>query len=116
MEGISQSELDEFRQLLIQRKDELEKVKAIGEQSAETVELDQSRVGRLSRMDAMQAQAMSQETNRRRKIELQRITAAFARLENGDYGFCVSCEDEIIRERLLLNPATPICVECAKKF
>ncbi len=109
----SPEELDSFRQLLVQRREELEEVKETGQQSATTVELDQTRVGRLSRMDAMQAQAMSQETNRRREIEIQRIAAALDRLDSGEYGICVNCDEYIARKRLVLDPATPVCINCA---
>ena len=59
----------------------LQDVQSSGEEAAKTVELDQTRVGRLSRMDAMQAQAISIATNSRRKTELQRIAAALHRIE-----------------------------------
>lgn len=79
-----------------------------------TVELDQTRIGRLSRMDAMQSQAMAKESKRRRDIQLQRIEASFKRLENGVYGICVNCEDEIDRGRLEFDPTTFLCIECAE--
>ena len=62
---------------------------AVGREAADTVELDQSRLGRLSRMDALQQQAMSQALNQRREIELQKISSALRRLESGDYGSCL---------------------------
>lgn len=77
------------------------------------MELDQTRVGRLSRMDALQGQAMAQETERRRKNELQRIEAALLRVESGDYGYCVTCGEEISAKRLALDPSTPLCIDCA---
>lgn len=81
-----------------------------------TVELDQSRVGRLSRMDAMQGQAMSQEAQRRREQELRQITAALKRIETGDYGYCVDCDKSIAEARLEIDPATRRCVVCAGKL
>ncbi len=77
------------------------------------VELDQSRVGRLSRMDALQSQAMSVEVERRRRIELERISAALARLETGDYGYCLVCGEEIAHKRLELDATSPTCTDCA---
>ncbi len=88
-------------------------VKETGEGAESVVKLDQTAVGRLSRMDAMQAQAMSLETNRRREIELQRIGTALRRLQNNEYGICLACEEEIARKRLEVDPATPICIDCA---
>ena len=77
------------------------------------VTLDQTRVGRLSRMDALQVQAMSLATHQRRQEELQRIDAALRRLAEGEFGFCTQCGEEIAAKRLELDPAVPICVDCA---
>ena len=78
------------------------------------VELDQSRVGRLSRMDALRDQAMAVESERRRGVEIVRIDAALARIEGGEYGFCLVCEDDIGVKRLEFDPATPLCITCAR--
>ena len=77
------------------------------------VELDQQSVGRLSRMDAMQVQAMAEETERRRQARMQAIRAALKRMDAGDYGYCVTCDEEISEKRLDLDPATATCIDCA---
>ena len=46
-----------MRDKLLKLRDELEEIAATGDEFAAVVELDQSKVGRLSRMDALQAQA-----------------------------------------------------------
>jgi DnaK suppressor protein len=63
---------------------------------AAPVELDQARVGRLSRMDAMQQQAMSQAAARLADLERQRIQYALARMESGDYGYCIICDEPFL--------------------
>jgi len=83
--------------------------------SRKPVELDQSKVGRLSRMDAMQDQAMAQESERRRLGELQRIEAALQRLTGGGFGYCVSCDEAIAPARLKLDPAVATCINCASR-
>jgi RNA polymerase-binding transcription factor DksA len=45
--------------------------------------------------------------------EIERIRAALARIEDGSYGFCVTCGNEISQERLDVLPATPFCRNCA---
>ena len=77
------------------------------------VELDQQSVGRLSRMDAMQVQAMASAQSRRRATELRRIRAALKRFDEGEYGYCAECGEEIADKRLDLDPAAPLCVDCA---
>ncbi len=99
---------------LKERRRALEDRESATSESRQPVELDQSRVGRLSRMDALQNQAMSIETDRRRRIELQRIESALQRLESGDYGYCVACGEKIAPKRLDFDPAVPICISCAK--
>jgi DnaK suppressor protein len=107
------SDLRALRASLVTR---LETLRAASETTAENrrpVELDQTSVGRLSRMDAMQVQAMAQAVEARRRGRLQRIDAALKRLEAGDYGYCVSCDEEIPAKRLEVDPATDRCIDCA---
>ena len=99
---------------LEERRRELEAIVESSRESRKPVELDQSRVGRLSRMDALQDQAMALETERRREIELRRIDAALARVASGEYGDCLTCGEEIGPKRLDFDPATPVCIDCAR--
>jgi DnaK suppressor protein len=80
-----------------------------------TVEADQSRLGRLSRLDALQAQAMSVAAQERRRIHMQQIDAALRRIEEGDYGYCLDCGEEIAPRRLEVDPASAFCLGCASK-
>ena len=92
-------------------------IQELREQSAEAlkpVALDQQSVGRLSRMDAMQTQAMAQATEQRRRIEIARIDAALARLDAGTYGECLRCEEEIEPKRLDFDLAATLCADCAR--
>ena len=76
---MEQKQLDHFRLSLISSKDEIEKMSKTNTEAAGTVILDQSMMGRLSRMDALQGQQMAQETARRRKMQLQKIGSALRR-------------------------------------
>ncbi|MCR9214354.1 MAG: TraR/DksA C4-type zinc finger protein [Proteobacteria bacterium] len=99
--------------ILVARRDELLDIMKASTEDSQPVELDQSRVGRLSRIDALQGQAMAQETERRRRNELQRIDAALERVKSGDFGYCVNCDEQISDKRLKLDPSTPLCIDCA---
>ncbi len=112
--GLSKSRLQFFRGLLQKLKTELLEAGQTGDQAEEVVELDQTRMGRLSRMDAMQAQAMSLETGRRRRQQLAKIDAALNRIETGDYGYCFECGDVINPKRLEANPYSTLCIACAE--
>ena len=103
-----------YQQRLLELQQELMGNEQVNQEAAAVVELDQTRVGRLSRMDAMQGQAMSQDIQRRRKIDLQRIEQALIRLENYEYGDCLRCEEPIAAARLEFDPAATYCIECAQ--
>lgn len=77
------------------------------------VMLDQQSVGRLSRMDAMQQQAMAAAQEARRAGRLRAIEAALARLEEEDFGWCDDCGDFIGLKRLDLDPVLMRCISCA---
>ncbi|HVR54458.1 MAG TPA: TraR/DksA C4-type zinc finger protein [Pseudorhodoferax sp.] len=80
--------------------------------NASTVTLDQTSVGRLSRLDAMQQQAMAQASLLRLDVQRRRVEAALDRIRHGSYGTCCACESDIGLERLLTDPATPFCMDC----
>ncbi len=78
------------------------------------VELDQQSVGRLSRMDAMQQQAMAAAQDTRRVARLRAIQAAIMRLDDGSFGWCSECGDFIGLSRLDLDPVLTCCIGCAR--
>jgi len=108
-------DLKAFEERLLSLKVELLSLEAASREGSAPVELDQTKVGRLSRMDALQGQAMALELDRRRKIEIQRIDSALSRIKSGDFGYCVSCDEEIAPKRLELDPAVPTCIACAEQ-
>lgn len=111
---MEQDQLDVFRQALLTLKTEIEQLDRTSSEAADTVTLDQSKVGRLSRMDALQAQQMAQATARRRKLQLQQIGSALRRLDAGEYGYCLACDEEIALARLEFDPACTRCINCAE--
>ncbi len=97
------------------RRAELAGLAAAHENDRRPVELDQARQGRLSRIEAMQGQAMAVEVERRREVELARVDTALERLASGGYGLCVTCGEPIEPRRLAFDPSTPLCLGCARR-
>ena len=87
---------------------------ALGRDSQKTVELDQQSVGRLSRIDALQSQAMAQAQQRRRNNLTALLHATMSRLDNEEFGYCEDCGDEIEEARLLANPVVIKCMSCLR--
>lgn len=111
---MSELDIEHYRHRLLAEREQLSETKATQHEEAATVELDQSRTGRLSRMDALLGQAMAQEQERRADQELRRIATALARCDSGDYGFCVECGEPIAPARLEADPAAELCIRCAE--
>ncbi|MFN2426162.1 MAG: TraR/DksA family transcriptional regulator [Candidatus Binatia bacterium] len=105
--------VERYRQALLLRRGEIESAFAQGRDAARPVELDQSAIGRISRGDALQSQAISLAAQRRREQELSRIRVALARLDDGTYGLCAACGEPIAPGRLDYDPAAAVCVGCA---
>jgi len=113
MSGRSDLDHTAIRQALERERAEILALIADTAESRRPVELDQQSVGRLSRMDAMQVQAMAQAVDVRRQARLKRIEAALERLAEGEYGICLDCGEEIPAKRLAVDAATERCVDCA---
>lgn len=108
------TELEAFRQKLLALKKDLQALEENSEQAGRPVELDQARVGRLSRMDAMQAQQMAREAARRSKQRLVMVEGALRRIDSGDYGHCAVCGEQIDVRRLAVDPSSTRCIACAE--
>lgn len=107
-------DLNLFRQKLIDRREELRHEEELAAADRAPVALDQESVGRLSRIDAMQVQAMALAQQRRRQSERTSIDAALKRINEGEYGYCLTCGDDIAEARLTHSPAVTLCIECAR--
>lgn len=113
MDALTNEQIELFRKALLENRKVLLKTVESENDSSKTVELDQSKVGRLSRMDALQGQAMTRETKHRHEEGLRNISAALSRIESGDYGYCAKCDELISIARLEVDPAMTLCIQCA---
>jgi DnaK suppressor protein len=107
-------DLEIWREKLLAERVALTGGSAATSESRAPVTLDQQSVGRLSRMDAMQGQAMHKAEEDRRQHRLRVISAALSRLDEGEYGYCMTCGVDMLEKRLSIDPAAAQCVDCAK--
>jgi DnaK suppressor protein len=77
-----------------------------------TSDMDQSTVGRLSRIEALQNQRLTQSLRERERRQFDDIVEALSRMEDGSYGLCTRCRHPIGFERLLVFPETRNCTGC----
>lgn len=105
---------EELKNKLLERQKELQDHSVKSKESRAPVELDQTRMGRLSRQDALMQQSMAEATERKREVELVRIKTALARIDTEDFGYCALCDEAISDARLNNDPAVSTCINCAK--
>ncbi|MBS1270628.1 MAG: RNA polymerase-binding transcription factor DksA [Gammaproteobacteria bacterium] len=113
---MTSEQISRFRALIGERLAELTAAEASKRDEAQPVELDQTRVGRLSRQDALQSQALSIASLERNRAEIIRLRSALARIDEGDYGRCEECDKGIPVARLEIDPAADYCVDCAQRL
>lgn len=108
-------DMDALKARLLARKQEIVAAAEEAEETLRPVEPDQGRLGNLSRMGELQEYEMARAVYRREQAELKRIEAALARMKHDEYGYCVSCGNEIGPARLKADPSVPTCIDCASR-
>lgn len=114
MDARKDLDLQSIRRRLEEERDSLKAESAATADDRRPVMLDQQSVGRLSRMDALQVQAMAMASEERRRTRLRRLEAAFRRLAENEFGYCATCGEPIPAERLDFDPTITRCVQCAE--
>lgn len=109
---LTEAQTTELRLELERQLARLEKSMKVTDEAMRTVELDQTAVGRLSRMDSLQNQSLSKGLHEREVVRLSQILQAIGRIEDGSYGRCTACSGPIPFERLFVFPEAPECARC----
>ena len=94
---------------------ELKEQLQINKQATETVLLDQTAVGRVSRIDAMQQQSIAVSTRGKALLKLKKVQASLEAIESDNYGFCRQCDEAISFGRLNAQPQASLCLVCQDK-
>jgi len=110
--SLSQIQLDTLRRALESLIEELQEALAGTAEAARPVELDQPAIGRVSRIDAIQQQKMTEANRQAQQSRLQLARSALRRFEEDEYGDCQACGDEIGDARLTARPESLFCIGC----
>ena len=111
MSPLSTTQRAELRDDLLALGEELRRQIELGEDGAKPVDLEEP-IGRVSRMDAMQQQAMAKASRDAAVVRLQQVKAALARHDRGEYGLCGQCEEDVGYGRLKARPEALLCIAC----
>lgn len=110
---MNEKKIAQFANLIRARLAQLDAENLLGQDGQSVVALDQQSVGRLSRMDALQNQAMAKAQHNRRNGETTRLHAALHRIDADKFGYCDDCGEEIATRRLEVDFAAVKCISCA---
>jgi DnaK suppressor protein len=116
LQALTAEQKQELRQLLLSQKDKLQQQLRDAESATEIVTLDQTAVGRISRMDAMQQQSMAVSTRAKAETSLRKVIAALKRVETEDFGRCIDCDAVIEFNRLRIQAEAGYCLSCQSKL
>ncbi len=100
-------ELNEFRKTLKTRQAELSEVLHNREALAIETSADE-----LDRIQQAQERDYAMGAIDRDSLRLREIRAALERVEDGSFGICLNCEEEIAAKRLAAVPWTALCIVC----
>lgn len=112
MDHLTSAQIAELRSEIEKQLERLERSMRVTDEAMEPVELDQTAVGRLSRIDSLQNQGLTQNLQERERAKLAHIQGALHRLEEGTYGLCVECGSALPFGRLQVVPEAPACAAC----
>ena len=112
MRHLTEDQVRELKSLLEKQLARIARSVELSGEASKPVELDQTAVGRLSRMDSLQSQGMAKNLRAREEATLALVRVALARIEYGTYGDCEACGDAIPAGRLLIVPETARCQRC----
>lgn len=108
---MKKNELKFFKKLLEDRKEQI--VKNINKSADEIAELRSN-----GAVDDFDVASINTDSNLeysislKQRIEYQKIEKALRKIENGSYGICEECEEQINLERLKAKPHASLCISC----
>jgi DnaK suppressor protein len=114
LDNLTSEQQTELRAVLERELRKLERSMRSTDEAMRPVGLDQTAVGRLSRIDSLQNQSLTRNLQEREQAKLGQLVSALQRLEQGTYGRCLSCDAAIGYERLLVFPESPTCAACSR--
>jgi DnaK suppressor protein len=112
---LNDAEIAEYKRCLVELRGDLEELLRATEAGAKPVDLE-APFGRLSRIDAIQAQKLTQANRARTKVRLRHVMAALGAIRDDEYGDCRKCDDPISPERLAAVPESPLCLPCMEQL
>lgn len=103
-------ELNNFKKILQQRQDELERI--VRNRDAITIEKSADALDEVQH--ASERELAIRNLDRESNL-LRNVRSALRRIQDGTFGVCLHCEEEISPKRLAAVPWAPFCIQCQEQ-
>ncbi|MFO7812052.1 MAG: TraR/DksA family transcriptional regulator [Pelovirga sp.] len=111
----SQEKLEKIKQDLLRLRKEI--IDSSRKAHAESLTLGNDGVADIGDMSANSySQDVLMSLSQTQLGRIRDIDAALARIEQGAYGICIACEEEIAPRRLEVRPFSRYCIDCKEEF
>ncbi len=104
--------MEEIRKKILSEIKKTEKLIGEYKEMTRPVEPDCA-IGRISRMDAINNQAVTQAALRTAEDKLKKLNIVLSNIGDKDFGLCLKCRKPIPLGRILVRPESLYCVNCA---
>jgi DnaK suppressor protein len=112
---LSKKEKEEFRKLLLERKNSIIRKLSQFYHESKEIETDTA-LDVADKAETSYTKEFLLGLTDSEREQLQLIDQALERLEKGEYGLCQVCHQEIGKKRLQIIPWTPYCINCQEKM
>lgn len=107
---MTKSELNKFKKILENKQDELEQI--VRNRDAITIEKSADALDEVQH--AAERELAIRNLDRESNL-LRNVRSALRRIEDGSYGTCLHCEEEISPKRLNAVPWAAYCIQCQEQ-
>lgn len=109
MKTLPKTKLKKFRNMFEEQKKNL-----LSHQTADLVE-DYGAGDEVDIAQSITINAMVERLSMRERDSLNKISDAIKRIDEGSFGLCAECEDQISEKRLTAIPYCTTCISCAEQ-
>lgn len=107
---MTKTEQSKFKKILETKQDELERV--VRNRDAITIEKSADAIDEVQH--ASERELAIRNLDRESNL-LRNVRSALRRIEDGSFGTCLHCEEEISPKRLAAVPWAPFCIQCQEQ-
>lgn len=111
---VNKKELKKFRELLQRRREEIVKTADVTKERGMGFSLDDL-PDEADLASSESEQSMSLRLRDRERVLLKKIDKVLKKMEDGTYGDCETCGEEIGLKRLEARPVTDLCIRCKEE-